>query len=126
MSWNEPRYVPDGPWALDEDNEGKVTVYVADESEDICDIVVEGGDIKRAIAIGRFVASTPDLLIELKKLVEREEYRIEAWNEGVGMRNRNLAIDPGILDEARAAIAKAEWRRKRIRHNRGNSEGNAC
>ncbi len=118
MSGNEPRYVPDGPWAVDEDNEGKITVYVADESEDICDIVVEGGDIERAIAIGHLVASTPDLLMALKKLVER----IALWNSAVRAQNRNLSFGDVELDEARAAIAKAEWRRKRIRHNRGGAQ----
>lgn len=121
MSGNEPRYVPDGPWAVDEDNEGKITVYVADESRDICDIVIDG-DIEECIAIGHLIAATPELLMALKDLVAREECRIEAWNEGVGMRDRNLAINPNILDEARAAIAKAEWRRKRIRHNRGGAQ----
>jgi hypothetical protein len=120
VSWDDPRYEPDGPWAVDEDNEGKITVYVADESRDICDIVIDD-DVEGCVAIGHLVAATPELLMALKKLVER----IELWNSAVRAQNRNLNFGDIELDEARAAIAKAEWRRKRIRHNRNKGGTNA-
>jgi hypothetical protein len=81
------KYTP-GPWEVEVDKSGEVTVYEAVTRENI-DICTMGGNTNDG-SNGRLVASAPDLLKALKHVLDR-------------------ATMPGFLrDEVKAAIAKAE------------------
>jgi hypothetical protein len=89
-------YTP-GPWEVEVDKSGEVTVYEAVTRENI-DICTMSGNMSDR-SNGRLIAAAPDLLEALKEIAAGATYRLSKGpDEG----------DSNTLRLALAAIAKAE------------------